>query len=481
MTVAGEMNPGVAQLNPDGSLDPAFHAAVFDHGGGLIPVRGLVVQQNGKIVLGSKFSVLTGNPPLYAPLVRLNPDGSADASFLPATDLPYFLLTDDLVVQSDDKLISSTGHTLYRFDSDGPLDHSFAQPVLFQDLLTGDAPGTAYSLALDAAGRVVFAGFFTDVNPSGTPEDSHFGVARLNSDGTLDPTLETNHLTAAELSAADFLRLSDESTLVTFGRENSLRSIYPPIPYDFGRFLADGSIDSTFTLSPAGPNSILTPGFLAFHFAPLTDGSLFVVGETDDDLIAGGKFFSSGEEDASFAVDPAAPVFEEATALPEGQILLAAGDDPQATVEATLSRLLSDGGLDPTFQLSPSIRSSQVLRDGQGNLLQINAGSQVLAVQPDGKVLLLYLGADQLLHLVRLNAAGSVDGAFSQRTLQPLSLVQSFPPIFDPVKSYYVQPPQGAYTAISPLLDAQVLPDGRILLAGKFTSFQECQHADWCA
>src|SRR3954468_21300840 len=72
--VNGERRFNFARLQPDGSLDEAFIPATPTNG----YVRSVAVQGNGKILV-----VVAGQP---APVIRLNPDGTLDASFKVVTD-----------------------------------------------------------------------------------------------------------------------------------------------------------------------------------------------------------------------------------------------------------------------------------------------------------------------------------------------------------------------------------------------------------
>jgi uncharacterized delta-60 repeat protein len=262
-----------------------------------------------------------------------------------------------------------------------------------------------------------------------------------------------------------FARLSDGSTLVGFGDKIDLA-----IPYNIGRLLSDGSLDPNFTLSSSDPNSFLTGGFSARGLTPLPDGTFFVFG-LKANAFTYGKVLPNGTQDTAFATD-APPVFQNAIAAPEGKVLLCAGTDSQSMVYSTLTRLRADGHFD-TFAFPDSIRSTQVHRGETGQLFGMNVGSRSLAVQPDGKTLFEYLAltSDWLFHLVRLNADGSIDAGFTETTFTPLDLSQTFPVLFDPITGQTIQPNEGVWTASLPLLDAQIQSDGRIIIAGHFTSF----------
>jgi uncharacterized delta-60 repeat protein len=461
--VNGAANLGVAQLNADGSVDSGFQAAGFSRGSGNgTPIRGLVLQSDGKIVLGGRFQ----SPGQVRALVRLNADGSADASYVaPALSSS---VTRNLVIQSDDKVVGAIGSSIYRFTLTGSLDSSFtAQLVLDTTFSLFGDPGTPLALSLESDGQVLFAGTFTDVSSSGVLDGSHFGVARLNSDGTLDPTLVTSHKTGLEDFPTTFARQPDGSTIIAFGIQFIKNE--PPMAFNLGRLLPNGLLDPSFSLSSSNPDSVLSQSFVAQDFVQLADGRLFVFGVAPDLGFTAATFFSNGTEDLTFHF--AFGYFQKATAAPDGKVLLSAGSDPQATLESTLSRLDRNGSFDGGFALPGSIMLEQVIRDGVGDLVQLFVGSHVLAIQTDGKILFEYFSSDSSFHLLRLNTDGSVDNSFTATTLAPFDLTLSFPVVFDPLTFQVLQPPGGAWSATPPVADAQILTDGRIVLCGPFTSF----------
>ncbi len=78
-SVNGVPNNGIARLLADGTLDPSFNAGT----GTDSAVRALALQADGKILAGGSFSSYNGTPVGF--LVRLNPDGTFDSSFLDGT------------------------------------------------------------------------------------------------------------------------------------------------------------------------------------------------------------------------------------------------------------------------------------------------------------------------------------------------------------------------------------------------------------
>lgn len=182
------------------------------------------------------------------------------------------------------------------------------------------------------------------------------------------------------------------------------------------------------------------------------------------------RLTAAEDGDITFASDPNARLFEQARPAPDGGVLLAPGSDPQETVYGTLIRLQPNGGVDAGFQIANSIRNAQVVRQ-PGTLLieSLSLGSRVLAIQADGKIIYEYFASDAYnsgsFYLVRLNADGSIDPAFSA-TQVPTVASYNFPQVYDPVINFLVQPLDGARSAPLPWEKALIQADGKIVVIG---------------
>jgi uncharacterized delta-60 repeat protein len=131
-------------------------------------------------------------------------------------------------------------------------------------------------------------------------------------------------------------------------------------------------------------------------------------------------------------------------------------------------RTAFSGSLDNSFAVAASIRSHLVQRDSTTNLpFAIYADPRVVAVQPDGKVLFVYLDSGDTSRLVRLNADGSVDDGFASVQLEPLSISASFPQMYDPVTGVTLQPAGGVFTGVS-VVECEVLSNGQLVISGAF-------------
>ena len=129
------------------------------------------------------FTSFDSNP--YNRIVRVLPNGYQDPTFLAAPNSGANDFIAALALQPDGKIIiggnftSFNGYNRYhiaRLNSDGTVDTTF-NPGL-------GANGTVWSVALDAAGRVIIARRLLFVNNVNLNR-----VARLNADGSVDTSL----------------------------------------------------------------------------------------------------------------------------------------------------------------------------------------------------------------------------------------------------------------------------------------------------
>ncbi len=173
-TLAGQTRNRIARLNADGSLDTAFNPGVGSTAGE--HVAALALQPDGKILVGGVFTALGGQQ--RTNLGRLNSDGSVDTAFNPGTGSQ--MEVDSLIVQADGKILvggffsTLAGQpciNLGRLNPDGNLDATF----------NPGAGSTVNCLALQADGKVLAGGSFSTL-----AGQTRFYIGRLNANGSLE-------------------------------------------------------------------------------------------------------------------------------------------------------------------------------------------------------------------------------------------------------------------------------------------------------
>jgi uncharacterized delta-60 repeat protein len=307
--LAGAARVGLGRLLPDGHLDAAFSASIESATMANERVFSLLVQEDGRIVVGGSFDTLSGSPrsnlgrvladgsldggfaPLGAngsvaalalepdgdvlvggdfsqlggvarsDLGRLHPDGSIDPAFVPAANGSV----NALAVQPDGKIVVGGDFTalggelrqnLARLLPDGTVDEGF-------DPLPDDRVS---ALAVQPDGKILVGGYFRSI--AGGPRDL---VARLHADGTLDQGFDAGAIAPASARVRALAVQSDGKILVG-GSYSNFQGL---TRWSIGRLHPDGSLDHDFDLGFLA--GLVTPGQI-LAFAQQPDGKIVAAG-----------------------------------------------------------------------------------------------------------------------------------------------------------------------------------------------------------
>ncbi len=311
--VAGVSRNALARLNADGSVDLTFVPPPFSQNDLVAPLK-IIVQPDGKILVAGNDFRIGGTT---YPLIRLNTDGSVDASFsLPSIGSSLV----GLALQPDGKILIGGGfgaigttvrRVAARLNSDGTLDTTFDI-----GLPTGTYGGQAASFAIQPDGKIIVGGALTmtvgtttfnnvvRLNPNGTP-DTTFSVAgdsldivesvirqpdgkillggsssgntgsrnsltRVNLDGSRDPSFNSAVSLGGEIYD---LLLEPSGKVIAVGN-------YCTAPFGAGctiaRFNTDGSRDAFYPVTASCTNQ--GPDNTPLALARQTDGKILVVG-----------------------------------------------------------------------------------------------------------------------------------------------------------------------------------------------------------
>ncbi len=154
-------------------------------------VNAIVVQSDGKVIIGGRFTAVSGQP--RGNLARLNPDGTLDRSFADSFEAGVNGQVMALALQSDGSIIvggsftqanSFETYNIARYKADGIVDQKFAA---VDGTGSPGTDGPIFALTVQADGKIVLGGSFSLV--LGQPRRS---VARLNADGSLDAPVISN-------------------------------------------------------------------------------------------------------------------------------------------------------------------------------------------------------------------------------------------------------------------------------------------------
>ncbi len=383
--VGGQARGNIARLNADGSLDTTFLSSGVGANGDVFAV---LVQPDGKIVICGDFTTVNGAA--RNRIARLNSDGTLDFSFLAAGSGANFAVN-SAALQSDGKIViggrfsainDTTRNRIARLNSDGTLDTSF--------LATGTGVNIeVFTLALQSDGKTVIGGFFTSVN--GTTRN---GIARLNSDGSLDTSFlaagsgVNNSVFAVAVQADGKVLIGGLFTNVNGTERNGA-----------ARLNADGNLDTFFMATGSGADAPL------YTMAVQSDGKILIGGTftnfsgTSRNGIA--RLNTNGTVDTSFLASGSGVnnIVRCSAIQGDGRILIGgAFTTVNGAVRAGIARLDSAGGLDTA---GAGVGRNDVT---------------VLAVQSDAKILIggtfVNFNGTARNRVARLNGDGTLDTTF---------------------------------------------------------------------
>jgi len=410
----------LVRLNPDGTRDSMFNPG---GSGAENTVYALALHNDGKIVIGGFFSSYNGVA--RTNIARLNADGTLDGSFVPPSlsGLPGMggANVESLTIQPDGKVIASgtvrpasaQHFTAIRFNSDGNFDSSFM----------GASDGFGHHVTMQTDGKAILTGSFTRFATG----EVRLGIARFNASGTVDPTFNASLTSAGVVSA---LARQDDGKAIAGG---SFRFANGATTNSIARFNSDGTLDSTFAVG-IGPT---------LDGGPPTISALAV--QADNKILAGGSFnrFAGAARSLLVRLNPDGsldPAFDATAAATSGRIddilpladgkVMVAGFFVRGNIRG-LARLNPDGSFDTMFN---------------GGSITANSTVSRIVRQSDGKFIIggaftTYNGTSRP-RIARINQDGTLDTSFTPGT-----------------------------GANSTILDMALLSDGKILIAGVFSSY----------
>jgi uncharacterized delta-60 repeat protein/uncharacterized repeat protein (TIGR01451 family) len=261
--------------------------------------------------------------------------------------------------------LATSAMRIQRFNADGSNDTTFnstgVQTIRFGSEVMGQQSATA--VAIQADGKIVVAGFTND-QPSA---DNDFAVARLNPNGTLDTTFDGDGRQTIAFNNVGSNN-DDQATAVAIQGDGKIVlggfSAFTTPDYDFAfvRLNSNGALDNTFDTDGKQVIQFDIGGGKSDKLTSLViqpDGRILGVGYADstakNTVFAATRLTSNGSSDLAFNIDGKTTVdFGEtsranAVALrPDGRIVLVGMWDDNLT-DFAIAQLKTDGTLDPSF------------------------------------------------------------------------------------------------------------------------------------
>ena len=218
----------IARLNSSGSLDTTFNSGFGTDG----TVWSIAQQSDGKIIIGGEFTAV--NATNRSHVARLNTDGSLDATFNPGTgpnDDIFAVAVDGngkILIGGQFTSVNGTPrHHLARLNADGTLDTSFDSNVGTDD--------NVYAIAIQPDNKILVGGSFGLYNFV-----SQSGLVRLNTNGSTDTTFDVGSGCDGTVYAIAVL----PSTNAIIGGNFTSYNGTPRA--GVARLLVDGALDTSF-------------------------------------------------------------------------------------------------------------------------------------------------------------------------------------------------------------------------------------------
>ena len=451
----GVVTGNLVRLNPTGSVDDTFNVGgdgftYYEDGTFSRPpnysnnIRSLAVQPDDKILVGGNLDHYNRLP--VANLLRLNSDGTPDASFnvgslgftAATTTTPNSGTPEVILVQPDGKIVvggnfarvnGTVASNLVRLNADGTRDITF--------LSTGtNAP--VRTLVRQPDGKLLVGGFFTQLNGQASG-----GLVRLNADGTRDASFATGVLSPTAAATGVYkIRLRADGTVVVCGTFSTYNGT---VRGGIAKVSSTGVLDASFGPAVATTNAPNLPNVVyeVFEIAngqTLAGGVFGTIGGMSRTGLARLNNTASQVDAAYNPVTEFSGFIARATPLNDGNIVIEEGNynsiNGTPVVDGGNAQLLSNTG---TFLRSISLSAAPYTFD-----------IVLPYAQPDGRFLAW-----------GYNVGSTFSGATMLRLLASGTLDTSFTPVTFTYPSGYSLPYFPELTT---------LPNGDMLLFGDFTA-----------
>ncbi|BAY77072.1 hypothetical protein NIES25_35300 [Nostoc linckia NIES-25] len=375
----------LARYNTNGSLDTSF-----GNGGKVITNFGqdlgykVLVQPDGKTILVGSI----GNGDRV--LVRYNTDGSIDTSFGNSGKVngtngnTAVILSDGKIIVAGAAITDSNSYSasgplidfaLARYHSNGSLDTSFGNNGRVLTPI-GTSLDTANSIAIQADGKIVVAGYAWSVWNGSNQED--FAIARYNSDGSLDTSFGNGGKIIAPLSISN----NDRATSLTI-QSNGKIVVAGYIQNGNNRdtvlltYNPDGTLDSSFGTG----GQVITPIKSNYEggsvVATQSDGNIVVVGNNNG-YFAVARYLGVSNETPTTPSNTAPTVTLPSTNPTYTENAPAIFIDPTATVVDPDSQDFDSGKMTVSFSNGGTADDRLIIQSNTTNKIEVNNNTSIL-------------------------------------------------------------------------------------------------------
>lgn len=388
--------PGIARLNPDGSLDSSFNpgAGIDQSVFSGATIATVSLQTNGQFIIGGDLYSYNGT--LRNFIARINNDGTLDKNVFNVNGSGLNGMIWHAAMQDDGKCIvggyfkSYNGircNNILRLNTDGTFDNTFNSGTGTNDWVE--------NIAIQPDGKILLGGYFSTYNGV-----KAIGVVRLNSDGSMDNSFISplDSISGFNYVYVESVLLQPDGKIIVSG-SFSLNGKN----YIVARLLSNGQLDPSFTLSESS-------GYVYNGTYLQPDGKFILVGSINSfdgtsvhNII---RLNMNGTIDNTFYVATGVnSTIYDVGVQSDGKIILGGGFTSFDGVTVNrLARLNSNGTLDQTFNTGTGLNSSVWRILFQQNNKIILAGNFTS-----------YNGTSAN-RIIRLNADGIMDNTFESGT-----------------------------------------------------------------
>ncbi len=414
----GNATPYFCRLLTDGSKDPTFILGSGFNG----RINASVIQPDGKIIIGGSFTSFNGAP--VGRLIRLNVDGSRDSSFDTSVAVGSGIIY-GLALQADGKLIAVGSFTKYNETTVNRIARLLPNGTLDSSFVTGTAAtSTIDDVVIGADGKIILSGTFTSFNGN----SSYSKLVRLHTNGSIDTSFSIG---AGFDDSIEAIAIQPDGKIIVGG---SFLNYNGTTQNRIVRLNSNGVVDSSF-LSGTGFNNGAVHTILVASSGILIGGNFSDQYKTTDvNRLVLLKSNGTIATDFTIGEGPATATVYALAASSDSFFVGGSFSVFDELKQGRLAKISFKGELDNEFLTSgvgfdKSVNKLIPLADGSciafGSFTQFN-----------GKL---------VSRIAKINSKGELDTTFNSNQI-------------------------GANNTVKEVL---VLPDGKLLVAGNFTNYND--------
>ena len=354
------------------------------------------LQSTNKSIISGYFTTYNN---LSTPrITRLNTDLTLDQTFVTAGPNPTSYPPNDMVIQSDDKIIvtggfsgfsgGSNGFGIARLLANGAIDTSYNVGGAGTAINLGYTNNIPYGLAIQSDNKILLGGDFYYYNGI-----QRLGIVKINTNGTIDTSFVPTELNSYYRSVVTGITIQPDGKIILLG------FFSPPTAgatqKNIIRLNANGTIDTTF-LAGDTLGSLSYNGNLGVSlYSPLAravvqpDGKIIIAGAFDKyngtNVKCLVRLTATGSIDTSFNITTGVErAINELILEPTTNKLIIGGEFTVFGVTAVkkLIRLTTTGTLDTTFSIGTGTTDST-----SSSCFYCLNYIKALKQQPDGKII----------------------------------------------------------------------------------------------